>query len=152
MPHHWKHSRPGWTGLWATWSSWRCPCSLQEGWTRRTLKFPSNPNHYMILWFTFLTSNSVASWPILGSHAISVPIMQPFFYLMARSTLPGLIQFRSCLFWTLFHASKVQSFPASLYSEGLRSSSSLQKPFSLKGMMTSLFVFSFIKLQWAIYI
>jgi len=20
-PHPWKHSRPGWTGLWATWSS-----------------------------------------------------------------------------------------------------------------------------------
>jgi len=26
-----KHSRPGWMGLWATWSSWRCPCSLQGG-------------------------------------------------------------------------------------------------------------------------
>jgi len=25
----WKHSRPGWTGLWAPCSSWRCPCSLQ---------------------------------------------------------------------------------------------------------------------------
>jgi len=31
MPHPWEHSRPGWTGLWATWSSWRCPCSWQGG-------------------------------------------------------------------------------------------------------------------------
>ena len=22
----WKHSRPGWMGLWATWSRGRCPC------------------------------------------------------------------------------------------------------------------------------
>jgi len=27
MPHPWKHSRSGWMGLWATWSSWRCPYS-----------------------------------------------------------------------------------------------------------------------------
>jgi len=24
----WKCSRPGWMGLWATWSSGRCPCPL----------------------------------------------------------------------------------------------------------------------------
>jgi len=34
MPHPWQHSRSGWTGLWATWSSWRCPCLLQGGWAR----------------------------------------------------------------------------------------------------------------------
>jgi len=34
VPHSWKHSRPGWMGLWGTCSSWRCPCSLQGGWTR----------------------------------------------------------------------------------------------------------------------
>jgi len=31
MPHSWKCSRSGWTGLWATWSSWRCPCSWRGG-------------------------------------------------------------------------------------------------------------------------
>jgi len=30
-PHLWKYSRPGWKGLWATWSSWSCPWSLQGG-------------------------------------------------------------------------------------------------------------------------
>ena len=30
----WRHSRSGWTGLWAPWSSCRCPCSLQGRWTR----------------------------------------------------------------------------------------------------------------------
>ena len=51
MLHPWKHSRLGWTGLWATWSSWRCPCSLQGGWARWPLNLPSNPRHSMILWF-----------------------------------------------------------------------------------------------------
>ena len=49
MPHPWKNSRPGWTGLWATWSGWRYPCSLQEGWTRWPLKVPSKQNYSMIL-------------------------------------------------------------------------------------------------------
>jgi len=30
-PRPWKYSRPAWTGFWATWSSWRCPCSLRGG-------------------------------------------------------------------------------------------------------------------------
>ena len=38
-------------GVWATWSRWRCPCSLQVGWARWPPKVPSNPNHSMILWF-----------------------------------------------------------------------------------------------------
>jgi len=32
MPCPWRHSRSGWMGLWANWSSCRCPCSLQESW------------------------------------------------------------------------------------------------------------------------
>jgi len=48
MPHLWKHSRPGWTTIWATWSSWRYPCSLQVDWVRWPLKVPSNPKHSMI--------------------------------------------------------------------------------------------------------
>jgi len=48
--HAWKHSRSGWTRLWATWSSWRCPCSLQDGRTRWPLKVPSNPKYSVILW------------------------------------------------------------------------------------------------------
>ena len=30
MAHAWRHSRLGWTGLWAIWCSYRCPCSLEE--------------------------------------------------------------------------------------------------------------------------
>jgi len=40
-----------WTGLWATWSSWRWPWSLQGGWARWPLKVLFNPKHSMILWF-----------------------------------------------------------------------------------------------------
>ena len=60
MPHPWKHSRPSWTGLWATWSGWRCPCLLQEGWARWPLKVPSNPKRSMIC-------GSEGSWcPAMG--------------------------------------------------------------------------------------
>lgn len=34
--------------LWANWSSWRCPCSLQRGWTKWPLKVPFNPNYSLI--------------------------------------------------------------------------------------------------------
>ena len=53
MPHPKKHSRSGWTGLWATWSRWRCPCSLQQCWTRWPLKVPFNPNNSMMFVFHF---------------------------------------------------------------------------------------------------
>ena len=73
MPPPWKHSRPGWTGLWATWSSWRCPCSLQGGWTRWPLKVPSNPNYSMILWFY----NSM----VLRFYDSSTELLLPFLHL-----------------------------------------------------------------------
>ena len=47
-PRPWKRSRPGWTGLLATWSSWRGPCSLQGGSARWPIKVPSNPKRSMI--------------------------------------------------------------------------------------------------------
>lgn len=42
MPHLWKYSRSDWMELWATWSSWRCPCSLQWGHFK---------GHLIVLWF-----------------------------------------------------------------------------------------------------
>jgi len=51
MSCHWNCSGPGWMGLWATWCSERCPCSWQGGWSKWSLKVPSNPNHCMISWF-----------------------------------------------------------------------------------------------------
>ena len=67
-------------GLWATWSSQRCPCSLQGAWARRRLKVPSNPKHStilcfcvsMILWFyeclfTLFTSSHDTKKIILSS-------------------------------------------------------------------------------------
>jgi len=47
----WGYSRSGWAGLWATFSSCRCLCSLQGSWTRWSLRVPSNSNNSMILWF-----------------------------------------------------------------------------------------------------
>lgn len=41
-------------GHWKAWSSWRCFCSLQEGWTRRALKVPFNPIDSVTLWLYFL--------------------------------------------------------------------------------------------------
>ena len=44
----WQCSRPGWTGLWETWSDGRCPCSwhgVGTGWSIRSLPTQT------ILWF-----------------------------------------------------------------------------------------------------
>ena len=51
MPHPWTHSTSGWAGLWVTWSSWSCSCSLQRGSTRWPSKVPSNSSCSRILWF-----------------------------------------------------------------------------------------------------
>jgi len=37
MPHHWKCSKSGWTGLWPTWSRQRCPRLRQAGSTSWSL-------------------------------------------------------------------------------------------------------------------
>jgi len=37
-PHPLEHARPGWKALWAAWSNWRCPYSLQGGWARWSLR------------------------------------------------------------------------------------------------------------------
>lgn len=42
----WKSSRTDWIGLGETWSSWRCPCSLQGGWIRWPFKVPPNKPLY----------------------------------------------------------------------------------------------------------
>lgn len=49
MPCSCRHSRSGWTGLWAPGLRCRCPCSLEGSWTRWTLGVPSNSNGSMIL-------------------------------------------------------------------------------------------------------
>ena len=49
MPHLCRHPRSAWMGPWATWSSCRCPGSLQRGWTRWLLRVLLNSNNSMIL-------------------------------------------------------------------------------------------------------
>ena len=48
-------SRPGWMGPWAVGCSIRYggwwPCMWQRGWSLMILGVPSNPSHFMILWF-----------------------------------------------------------------------------------------------------
>jgi len=51
MSHTWRHSVSGWTGLWVTWSRFRCPCSSQRSWTKWHCGVPSNTNSSMILWW-----------------------------------------------------------------------------------------------------
>lgn len=45
-----EHSRSGRMGPWATWFSWRCPCSFQEGWITWDFQVPSHPNCSMVPW------------------------------------------------------------------------------------------------------
>ena len=62
-------------GLWATWSSWRCPCSLKEGWARWPLKVPSNPKHSMILWLLQCSSDIVT---VVRTGAVVSPDLAKF--------------------------------------------------------------------------
>jgi len=48
MHHPSRLWRPGLTRLWATWSSCRCPRSLQGSWTRWPLKVCSNSKDSMV--------------------------------------------------------------------------------------------------------
>ena len=60
MPCPWKCSRPGWTGLWATWSSERCPAHSRRVGTGRSIR--SLPTQ-TILWFCVLESSLIlSSW------------------------------------------------------------------------------------------
>lgn len=57
-------SRPGWTRLWATWSSCGCLCPLQGSWIRWRLKFPSNSKESMILIMLYMLGKTVSSYRI----------------------------------------------------------------------------------------
>lgn len=63
--------RSSWTGLWSTWSIWRCPGSLQGNWTKWSLKDPSNPNCSVILWF-YKLAFSCAWFPVEQTYRIAV--------------------------------------------------------------------------------
>lgn len=60
MLHPWRCLRPGWMGLWATWSGGRRPCPWQRGWNQVIFKVPSSPNHSLILRFCEKGANE--SW------------------------------------------------------------------------------------------
>lgn len=51
IPCHWKSSRPGWMGLWATLSSAMCLCQWQRDWKDMILKVHFNLCFYMIKWY-----------------------------------------------------------------------------------------------------
>ena len=109
MPHPWKHSRSGWTGLWTTWPRWRCPCSLQGHWTRRPLKVPSNSNYCMILWFiiTLLFREAcnprlVMSWtgplfPQKGRQSNAYPLFNKSCWIRSESKVTDFPHFLSLI-------------------------------------------------------
>jgi len=86
-------SKPGWTGLRATWPSGRCPCSWQVGWKEMIFKVPSNPKHSVIL--------SLRLWgtthpPLLAAATLSCQLrlvtsfgLKPMIHVVRGSRLPG---------------------------------------------------------------
>lgn len=67
-----------WACLWAAWSNWRCPSSLQGSWTRWTLKVPSNLDCLMVLWFQMTHLFSISSAP--GAlQRLWLPLVTPTF-------------------------------------------------------------------------
>ena len=85
MPHPWKHSRPGWTALWATWSSGRCLCLLQGGWTRWPLKVASNPNYSMILFYNSMIVH-ILRYALHGINIKHLLLPQVFTWLVSSLT------------------------------------------------------------------
>ena len=117
MPPSWKHSRSGWMGLWAIWSSRRCPCSVRGGWTRWHLKIPSNPNYSTVLCVSYLpfcltVLHSTVSCPhccvfafYLLPFYIVFSFFSPLFYLFSGfnfALLPhGFLLLSPFFFWVL---------------------------------------------------
>jgi len=52
MPHPCKCAGSCWMGLLGGVIWWKVSLSMTEGWTGRSLKVPSNPNHSMVPWIT----------------------------------------------------------------------------------------------------
>lgn len=69
-PHSWKYLKPGWTALWATWTSGRNPCPCQG------LKIPSNPNLSVVLGFSdhsYQTPHMKKQWDKTNELGNNVP-------------------------------------------------------------------------------
>lgn len=60
-------------GFWITWLSERCPCPWQWGWTRWSLKTPSNLNHSLIPWF-YAHSRDLAN-TVSGQRGMMHPLL-----------------------------------------------------------------------------
>ena len=70
MPPPWQCSRPGWTGLWAAWSSGRHPCPRQRGWNKMICKVPSSL-HCSMIWHVPSSPAAPCCWrlPTAQTHA-----------------------------------------------------------------------------------
>ena len=70
----WNHSRPGWMGLWATWSRGRCLCRVLE---LDDLKGPFQPKPFyesMILWCYVAECSHLQSWPVNQSRSLRLDL------------------------------------------------------------------------------
>ena len=104
-----EHSRPGWTGLWATSSRWRRPCSLQRSWAGWPLQVPSNPKHSMILWTKSPSSLDVGNQlehEILYGMSFYVPAFPLCFVSIFTWSCEAELQLQFVCGYLLFHCRK----------------------------------------------
>jgi len=70
----WRCSRPGWMEPWAAQSSPRSggwwPCLWQRGWNLMILGVPSNPSHFLILWFYDLLTQETVKYCFPGNGCL----------------------------------------------------------------------------------
>lgn len=66
-----------WTALWTTWSTCRCPCSLQGILTKLPLVVPSNSNDSLIRWF----------WVVMECYRFIAKGYNQQFYFTNRGTM-----------------------------------------------------------------
>ena len=94
-----------WTRLPAAWSSCRCPCSLQEIWSRWALKVSSNSNDSIILWLWILMKFSLTclelKWKQLylekRSSVTNSTLLYDFFFFLRKPYFHALVRLQTVL-------------------------------------------------------
>ena len=81
--------------------SWRCPCSLQEGWTRWPLKVPSNPNCSVILRYYQFHPHPMPVSPKTGGLRYKETYRTQF-SCYTSSALSSRLPMRSLILWQIY--------------------------------------------------
>ena len=74
VPHPWRHSRPGWIGLWAAWAGGGQPCPWEGlGWCGLWGRFQPKPHNDSVILFLWFSAKKIKCWYRVGFEVHSNP-------------------------------------------------------------------------------